>query len=138
MKQIIKFSHPVGCDAKKGNVAVGHADSLDQSVQRSFSILLDLIWRSPENDCKIPVGLSQVLVRPSDHPEDAGVGYYPKGGPISDICLVPESGSVVHTNHTLHTINLLSRPTRQDVAGAGHQRTVPTVQIQTLGERKYT
>lgn len=133
---MIKFSHPVGCDAKKGNVAVGHADSLDQSVQCSFSILLNLIWRSPEDDCKIPVGLSQVLIRPSDHPEDASVGYNPKGGPVSNISLVPQSGSVVHTNHTLHTVNLLSCPTRQDVAGAGHQRTVSTVQIQTLGKNK--
>lgn len=86
---MIKFSHPVGCDGKKGNVAVCHADSLDDSVQRSFGIFLDLIWWSPVDDRKVAVGLAQVLVGLSDHSEDAGVSYYPEGGPVPDIRLVP-------------------------------------------------
>lgn len=127
VKQIIKFAHVVGGDAEKRQVAVGHADSLDQSVQSSFSILPNLIWGPPEDDGGVAVCLVQELIRSSYNPEHASMRYDPQRGPVPDIGLKTQRGGVIHADHTLCVVDLVSCSTSQDVAGAGHQCTFMTV-----------
>lgn len=127
MKQSIKSAHLTRGDAETRQVTVGHADSVDQSVQGSLGILPNLIWGSPEDDDRIAVTAVKELVRPSDHPEHTGVGYDPQRGPIPYVGVVPLCRGVVHANHTLCTIDLVSCAAPQDMAGARHQRTAMTV-----------
>lgn len=128
MKQIVKSAHLAGCDTETRQVAVGHADSLDQSVQRSFGLLPDLVRGPPEDDHRVAVCPVQELIRPPDHPEHTRVGYDPQRGLVPHISLVPQRGGVIHTDDTLRAVDLFSRSTTQDVAGARHQRTVVTVE----------
>lgn len=114
-------------DAEKRQVGVGHADSLDQSVQGSLRLLPNLIWGSPENDCRVAVCLVKELIRSPDHPEHACVGHDPQSGAVPDVRPVAQRGSIVHANHALRSVDLVSRSTTQDVAGARYQRTVLTV-----------
>lgn len=120
VKQTVKSAHLAWCDSETRHVAVWHADSLDQSVQGSFGILSNLVRGSPEDDHRVAVCLAQELIRPSDHPEYAGVGYDPQRGPVAYVSLITQRGGVIHTNHTLRTVDFFSCLTTQDMAGACH------------------
>lgn len=132
VEQPVKLAHLVLCDAEAGQVAVHHADSLDQSVQRPLSVLPDLVGGPPEDDDGVAVGAVQELTRPADHPEHAGVRYDSQSGPVADIRLVAQGGGVVHANHTLGAVDLFSCAGSQDVAGARHQCAVMTAQGHAL------
>ena len=136
VKQIVEPAHLAGCDAEAGQVAVGHADSLDQPVQRPFGFLPDLVRGSPEDDHGVAVRPAQELFGPPDHPEHAGVGHDPQRGLVPHVSLVPHRRGVVHANHALRTVDLLSRSGAQDVAGARHQRTVMTVKSHILKKKR--
>lgn len=55
VKQTVKSAHLVGCNTETRQVAVGHADSLEQPVQGSFGLLPNLAWGSPEDDHRAAV-----------------------------------------------------------------------------------
>lgn len=127
VKQAVKPAHLAGCDAEAGHVAVGHADSLDQPVQRAFGLLPDLARGSPEDDHGVAVRPLEELAGPPDHPEHAGVGHDPQRGLVPHVGLVARRRRVVHPDHALRAVDLFSRSTAQHVAGARHQRTPLTV-----------
>ena len=135
MKQTVKSAHLARRDAETRHVAVGHADSLDQSVQGSFGVLPNLIGRSPEDDHGVAVCVPQELVRSPHHPEHTGVSYDPQRGPIAHVGLITQSRGIIHTDHTLRTVDLFSCLTTKDVAGARHQSAVMAAQTHILGEK---
>lgn len=132
VKQIVKSAHLARRDTETRQVAVGHAESLDQPVQGSFRLLPNLVWGSPEDDHRVAVCAGDELIGPSDHPEHTGVSYDPQSRPVSNIRVVSHCGGVIHANDTLSMVNLLSCSTTQDVAGTRHQCTVMTVQVHSL------
>lgn len=101
VKQTVVLAHLAGWDGEARQVAVGHADPLDQSVQGSFSILPDLVRRSPEDDHRVVICPVQELVWFPDHPEHTGVGNDPQRGVVTYVSLIAQRGGVIHTNHTL-------------------------------------
>lgn len=132
LEQAVKSAHFARCDSETREVSVGHADSLDQSVKGSFGIFPNLIWGSPENDHWVAVCMSQEFIRPPDHPEHTGVGYDSQSGPVPDVRFIPRRRGVIHADHAFGAVNLVSRSTTQDVAGARHQCTLMTVHGHTF------
>lgn len=132
MEQIVKSAHLARCNAETRQVAVGHAESLDQPEQGSFGLLPNLVWRSPEDHYRVAVCAGDKLIGSSDHPEHTGVCYDPQSRSVSNIRAVSQRGGVIHANNTLCMVDLLSCSTTQDMAGARDQRAVLTVQVHSL------
>lgn len=55
LKEVVKSAHLVGRDSETGQVAVHHANFLDQSVQRSFGFLADFVRGAPEDDHRVVI-----------------------------------------------------------------------------------
>lgn len=123
VEKVVKSAHLAGCDGETGQFAVRH-DPLNQPVQTSVGLFPNLVRRSPEDDDRASDRAMEELRQFPGHPEDAGVGYDPQAGMVPYVGLEPQRGGVVHTDHTLRAVDLCARSCPQNVAGAGHQRTV--------------
>lgn len=132
VEEVVKPAHLTGRDAEVGQVVVRHADPLDQSVQRPFGVLPDLVRGPPEDDGAVAVHVVQEVVGPADHPEHAGVRHHPQRGAVPHVRLEPQRGRVVHADHALRAVDFLPGLTAQDVAGARHQSAVMTQQGHVL------
>lgn len=78
------------------------------------------------------------LVYLPGHPEHAGVGYDPESGVVTYISLEPQCRCIIHTDHTLCTVDLCSCSSSQDVAGACHQCTMMTMPSHILKRQNKT
>lgn len=123
VEEVVKSAHLAGCDGETGQFAVCH-DPLDQPVQTSVGLFPNLVGGAPEDDDGVSNRTVEELGHFPGHPEDAGVGYDSQVGVVPYIGLEPQSGGVVHADHTLCAVDLCARSSAQNVAGAGHQRAV--------------
>lgn len=131
VEQVVKPAHLAGSDGETGELAAPH-DPLDQPEQTSVGLFPDLVGGSPEDDDGVSDCAVEELGHFPGHPEDAGVGYDPQAGVVPYVGLEPQSRGVVHADHALRAVDLCASSCAQNVAGAGHQRTVVAAQRHIL------
>jgi len=141
LKQGIELAHLARRDGVEGQVAVGHADPLDEPVQGALAVLADLVGRAPEHHHGVFWGpraeaprprAVEELGGPAGHPEHAGVRHHAQAGAVAHVCLEAHCGRVVHADDAVAGVDLGAGVRAQHVAGAGHQRTAPAVQGHAL------
>lgn len=133
LEQAVEFAHLAGSDGETGQVGVGHADPLDQAKEGAFGVLPDHDGGGPIHYNKV-WGLVEELAGVAGYPEHAGMGHHTQRAAIAHVRLKARGGCIVHTNHTLRLVDLISSTSAQDVAGAGNQCTLVTMQVHGLSK----
>lgn len=101
----------------------------------AFSITSHATARSPEDEHCVLAHVEELLPAPQ-HPLQAGVGYNTQACAPTDVLLIPEAGSIVHTNNTLRAVDFFAPLARCQLPRAGHQGTSPAVHFQRLWSSK--